>query len=88
MDPAPVAEVPHVAEPLILAPVPSSFSPCLYLTPVSVVGIILAHPTAAVPYVSESDANCDPLEAHPGEFLDGMEDDTNVYMFLNPAKYC
>jgi len=27
--------------------------------------------------------NCDRLEAHPGALLDGMEEDTNIDMYLN-----
>ena len=29
------------------------------------------------------DGLCDPLQALPGAFLDGMDDDSNVDMFLN-----
>ena len=46
-------------------------------------GIILAHPAAAVPFWDVPTINCDPLEAHPGALLDGMEEDTNVDMYLN-----
>ena len=85
--PATVAEVPHVVQPLIPASVPSSMSPCLLLAPVNATGIVLAHPAAAASYVSESDANCDPLKAYSGEFLDSMDDDTNVDIFLNLQNF-
>jgi len=55
------------------------------LNPVSVSpeGIILASTVAVTPSVGEPEANGDPLVAFHGEFLEGMEDNTNVDMFLN-----
>ena len=50
---------------------------------------MLANPAVVAPYVAESDAICDPIKAHPGEFLDGMDDETNVDIYVpQPAKSC
>ena len=58
---------------------PLAFNPALFHED----GIILAHTAAAIPFGDVPAINCDPLEAHPGALLEGMEEDTNVDMFLN-----
>jgi len=81
--PSTVTIIPPGPEPII--PVPASSSMPTPLNPVSVSpeGIILASTVAVTPSVGEPEANGDPLVAFHGEFLEGMEDNTNVDMFLN-----
>ena len=71
-----------MVEPPLTASVPS-MSPWLHHAPVVAEGIVLANPAVVASYVGELDPNYDPLEALLGEFLDGMDDDTNIDMLLN-----
>ena len=62
---------------------PSCVSPPKNPAPAPDPGILLAKPTDNVPVVDKFEGLCDPLQAIPGVVLDGMDDDSNVDMFLN-----
>jgi len=61
----------------------SSLSPTFNPAPFHVDGIILAHTAAVVPFGDVPVLNSDLLVSHPDALMEGMEEDTNVDLFLN-----
>jgi len=72
-----------MSEPPLPDAAPISLPPALNLAPFHEDEIILAHPAVVGPFEDVPAINYDPLEAHSGGLLDGMEEDTNVDMYLN-----